>query len=298
MNYKEKLKQFLEKKSDKPKIIVIYGPTAAGKTTMSLDIAKELDTDIISTDSRQIFKYMDVWTAKIKKEEMNWVKHHMIDIVEPDYAYSVWEYKVEAEKIIKELHEFWKIPVLVWWTGLYIDSLIYDFDIPKVPADLELRWELEIEAKEMWNKHLYNKLVEIDPEYASELHPNNVQYVIRALEVKMLTWKSKSDFRKKKLLKYDTLFLTPYIDDNRQKLYDRINMRVDMMFDEWLLWEFQKLLDMWYNRETFAMKSIWYEELFDYIEGKTSLEETKELIKKNTRNYAKRQLTWFRKYEK
>ncbi|MDD3646094.1 MAG: tRNA (adenosine(37)-N6)-dimethylallyltransferase MiaA [Candidatus Gracilibacteria bacterium] len=297
MKYKEKIKHFLDKKSDKQKIIIIYGPTAAGKTAMSIDIAKELNTEIISTDSRQIFKYMDVGTAKIKKEEMQGVKHHMIDIVEPDYTFSVGEYKAEAEKIINKLHESGKIPVLVGGTGLYIDSLIYDFDIPKVPADLGLRGELEIEAKEMGNEHLYNKLVELDPEYAKELHPNNVQYVIRALEVKMLTGKSKADFRKKKVLKYETLFLTPYVDDNRQELYNRINMRVDMMFEQGLLQEFKKLIDMGYSKETFAMKSIGYEELFDYIEGKTSLEETKELIKKNTRNYAKRQLTWFRRYD-
>lgn len=294
MNIEEKIKNFLAKKSDKQKIIVVYWPTASWKTSLSVKIAKKLNTEIISTDSRQIFKKMDIWTAKITSEEMQWIKHHMIDIIDLDREYSVWEFKYESEKIINSLHEIWKIPVLAWWTWLYIDSLVYDFNIPKIPADLELRSKLEKEAKENWNEYLYNKLKEIDPEYAKELHINNVQYVIRAIEVKMISWKSKSEFKEEKKLNYDVLFITPY-DWNREVLYDRINKRVDIMFEQGLLTEVENLLTK-YKKSDFGLKTIWYEELIKYIDWKLSLEEAKELIKKNSRNYAKRQLTWFRKY--
>ncbi len=297
MNYLDRLKSFIEKKSSKQKLVVIYWPTACGKTSLSIEVAKNLKTEVVSVDSRQIFKYMNIWTAKIKEDEKEGIIHHMIDIVSPDENYSIWLYKKEAEKIIEKLFFQNKIPVLAWGTGLYIDSLIYDFDIPEVVADLEFRKVLEEEAEKYWKEFVYKKLQEIDPEYAKELHPNNLNYVIRAIEIKTLTWKSKADFRIDKVLKYDVLFLTPY-DENRRELYNRINKRVDIMFEEGLLEEFENLLKMWFNQKSFWMKSIWYTELFDYINKKSSLEDTKELIKKNSRNYAKRQLTWFRRYEK
>jgi len=293
--FKEKLEKFLNKKSDKQKIIVIYWPTASWKTSMSVEIAKSLETEIISTDSRQIFKHMDIWTAKITKKEMEGITHHMIDIVSPDNNYSVWEFKNESEKIISNLHKNKKIPILAWWTWLYIDSLIYWFNIPKVPADPELRKKLEDQASEFWKEYVYNSLLKLDPEYAKTLHPNNLNYVIRALEIKMLTWKSKSEFIEEKIPKYDILFLTPY-DHDRKKLYDRINYRVDLMFNDWLLEEVKLLLSK-YNKTDFWMKTIWYEETIKYITWEITLEEAKELIKKNSRNYAKRQLTWFRKYK-
>ena len=195
------LKKFLEKKSEKNKIIVIYWPTACGKTDLSIKIAKFLNSEIISTDSRQIFKWLDIWTGKVTEEEKEGIIHHMIDIIEPNQEYSVWEFKKEAEKIIKNILKKWEIPILCWWTWLYIDSLIYDFKIPKVPADLILREKLEDERIKFWNEFIWEKLQEIDPDYASELHPNNYRYVIRALEVKILTWKSKKEFREEKKLK-------------------------------------------------------------------------------------------------
>jgi tRNA dimethylallyltransferase len=296
MQFKKKLEDFLEKNSEKPKIIVIYWPTASWKTALSIDIAKKLDTEIISTDSRQIFKQMDIGTAKISKEEMQWIKHHMIDIIYPNQDFSVWEFKNKAEEIISDLIWKWKIPILAWWTGLYIDSLIYDFKIPKVPADWELRKKLEKQAEKFGNEYIYKKLVKLDPEYAKTLHPNNVQYVIRALEIKLLTWKSKSEFIQKKIPKYDILFLTPY-DRDREALYNRINKRVDLMFEQWLLEEIKNLLKK-YEKTDFWLKTIWYAEIIEYLDWEISLEEAKEKIKQNSRNYAKRQLTWFRKYEK
>jgi len=291
-----KLNNFLRKKTNNKKIIVIYWPTASWKTALSIDIAKKLNTEIISTDSRQIFKEMDIGTAKITEKEMQWVKHYMIDIIYPNEDYSVAEFKNEADKIINKLIWEWKIPILAWWTGLYIDSLIYDFKIPKVPADWELRKKLEKEAEKFWKEYLYKKLQKLDPNYAKTLHPNNLQYVIRALEIKLLTWKSKSEFIQEKIPKYDILFLTPY-DWNREKLYDRINARVELMFEQGLLDEVKNLLKR-YKKDDFWLKTIWYAEVIEYLDWKISLEEAKEKIKQNSRNYAKRQLTWFRKYEK
>ena len=293
--FEQEIKTFLEKKTDKNKLIVIYGPTASGKTALSIDLAKQLETEIISTDSRQIFKEMNIWTAKITSEEMDGVKHHMIDIISPDRDYSVWEFQTEAEIIINDLIGKWKIPILAWWTGLYIDSLIYDFNIPKVLANWDLRKKLEAEAKEFWNDYVYDKLKQIDPENYHKVHKNNVQYVIRAIEVKMLSWKSKYEQKVEKISKYDILFLTPY-DGDREKLYDRINLRVEMMFEAWLLDEVENLLKK-YKKTDFWLKTIWYSEVIEYLDWKITLEQAKDKIKQNSRNYAKRQLTWFRKYK-
>ena len=296
MDYQKQLDIFLKKESILPKLVVIYGPTAAGKTSMSIDIAKKLDSEIISTDSRQIFKYMEIWTAKVTKDEMDGVRHHMVDFLDPNDEFSVWEYKHEAEKIMNNLYKKNKVPILVWWTWLYIDSLIYDFEIPEVLADWDLRKKLEQEAKDFWVDYVYRQLVDIDPEYAKELHPNNVQYVIRAIEVMKKSWISKWGAKKEKKLKYDVLFLTPYTGD-REWLYNRINYRVDLMFEQWLEDEVKWLIGKWYNKNSFWMKSIWYEEYFMYLDWIYTFEEMINKIKQNTRNYAKRQLTWFRKYK-
>lgn len=239
---------------------------------------------------------MNIWTGKITEEEKSWVVHHMLDIVEPDKEYSVWEFKAKAWKIIDSLHEKWKIPILCGWTWLYIDSLIYDFNIPKVPWDKTLREELEKEAEEKWKDYIFEKLKSLDPDYDRNLHPNNLRYVIRALEVKILTGKSKTSFKEEKILKYNTLFLTPYTW-NREALYDRINNRVQMMFDSWLVDEVRWLLARWYKETDFWMNSIWYSEVYPYLHSKIPLEEAVEKVRQNSRNYAKRQLTWFRKYK-
>ncbi|MDD2908005.1 MAG: tRNA (adenosine(37)-N6)-dimethylallyltransferase MiaA [Candidatus Gracilibacteria bacterium] len=295
MIFENKLSEFLEKKSVKQKMIVIYGPTASGKTGLSIEIAKKLNTEVISTDSRQIFRELDIGTGKIMHDEMKGIKHYMIDIISPNSEYSVGEFKNEAEKHINEIISNGKIPVLCGGTGLYMDSLIYDFDIPKVPADEVLRDKLEKERLEFGNMYIWNKLKDLDPEYALELHPNNYRYVIRALEVKILTGKSKKDFRTEKKLKYDVLFLTPY-SGNREELYEKIDLRIKQMFDSGLVEEVKNLLKK-YSKNDFGMQTIGYKEVIDYLDGNTSLQQCIELVQKNNRNYAKRQLTWFRKYE-
>ncbi len=296
MNYKNQLKKFLEKKTNLKKLVVIYWPTGSGKTDMSIEIAKTLDTEIISTDSRQIFKYMDIWTGKITEDEKKWVPHHMLDIITPDQKYSVWEFKKKAEKIMQNLYWKNKIPMLVGWTWLYINSLIFDFDIPKVPADEKLRKQLEQEAEEKWKDHIFEKLKKLDPYYDRELHKNNLRYVIRALEVKILTGKSKTSFKKEKKLKYDVLFLTPEFWD-RETLYSRINKRVEKMFKMWLIEEVQWLLERWYKQTDFGLASIWYQEIVPYLKWQIPLKEAIQQVQQNSRNYAKRQFTWFRKYD-
>lgn len=294
MIFEKELEKFLEKKSEKQKIIVVYWPTACWKTGLAIEIAKKINSEIISTDSRQIFKELNIWTGKVTEEEKEWIIHHMIDIIYPDRDYSVWEFKVEAEEKMQEIWQKWKIPILCWGTGLYIDSLIFDFKIPKVPADENLRNKLEEERQKFWNEFIWKKLQELDPKYAEELHPNNYRYVIRALEVKILTWKSKLDFREEKELKYETFFVTPY-DEDRKKLYEKIDKRVAMMFELWLIDEVKNLLKK-YKKDDFWLKTIWYKEVVDFLEWKISFEECVDLVQKHNRNYAKRQLTWFRKY--
>ncbi len=293
----DKLEKFLEKKSKKKKIIVIYWPTASGKTNLSIEIAKKINSEIISTDSRQIFKFLDIWTWKIKEEEKDGIKHYMLDIIEPNKKYSVWEFKNLATENLEKIYESWKIPILCWGTWLYIDSLIYDFKIPKIPASEILRKELEAEAKKFWKQYLYEKLVKLDPEYAKTLHWNNLQYVIRALEIKIISWKSKSEFIQEKKLKYDVLFLNSY-DWDREKLYQNINFRVKEMFEKWLIEEIKKLLENWYKKYDFWLKTIWYKEVLEFLNWDISLEQAILQVQQNSRNYAKRQLTWFKKYEK
>ncbi|NDK09045.1 tRNA (adenosine(37)-N6)-dimethylallyltransferase MiaA, partial [Candidatus Gracilibacteria bacterium] len=289
------LQNFLDKNTDK-KIVVIYGPTACGKTAISIDIAKMLDTEIISTDSRQIFRLMDIGTAKITKDEMQGVKHHMIDIINPDEEYSVGQFKNESLKIMQNIWDNNKIPILCGGTGLYIDSLIYDFTIPKVPGDKILRESLENQAKQFGNEYVYEKLLKLDPVYAKTVHPNNLRYVIRAIEVAMISGSTKSESIEEKKLKYDTFFVNPYNGD-RQKLYDRIDKRVYIMLEQGLIEEVKKLLDMGYKKTDFGMKTIGYKEIISFLDGEISLDEAISQIQQNSRNYAKRQLTWFRKYK-
>lgn len=296
MNYFQKVQTFLEQNSQNKKIIVVYGPTACWKTWLGVEIAKYLDSEIISTDSRQIFKYLNIGTGKVTQSETQGIKHHMIDIISPDKNYSVWEFKKAAEEIISDLHSKWKIPILVGWTGLYIDSIMYDFDIPEVPADENLRKKLELEAIQFWKNFVYEKLKKIDLEYALEVHPNNLNYVIRGIEVKILTGKSKKDFQTEKKFKYDTLLLTPY-DGNRDVLYEKINFRVEKMFEDGLIEEVENILKMWYKKTDFWLKTIGYEEVIGYLEGKYTLSECIAKVQQWNRNYAKRQLTWFSKYK-
>ncbi len=225
----QKLDTWLATASEKPKIVLIYGPTACGKTALSLDVAEYLGSEIISVDARQIYRGLDIGTGKIRGDEMRGISHHMIDIIDATEVFSVVEFRSMALPIITELHDRDKVPVLAGGTGLYIDSLIYERSYPTTEPDWTLRDELETYREKNGNEALWNMLHDIDPEYADTLHPNNYRYVMRGIEVYRETGRSKLAAQDGLTLIYDVLFLTPY-DGDRSALYSRIDTRVEEMF--------------------------------------------------------------------
>lgn len=291
----KKIEEFLQKKSELPKLLVIYWPTASGKTGLSIEIAKQFNSEIIWADSRQIYKYLDIWTGKITEEEKEGIPHNMIDIINPDENYSVWEYKKQVIPLIEEINSRWKLPILCWGTWLYIDSIIYNFSVPEIEPNWELRKELEQIRLERWNEYLWNILNEIDPEYASELHPNNYRYVERAIEVKKTTGKSKKELKAKENKIFDYLLISPDYSD-RERLYNKINSRIDEMFNWWLIDEVKYILNLWYKKDCFWLNTIGYKEIVGYLNSEITLDEAINLVKQHNRNYAKRQITWFNKY--
>ena len=297
------LDEWLHTPSEKPKIILIYGPTACGKSSLAVQIGtflkeNSIETSIISVDARQIYVWLDIWTGKIKPEEMGGISHRMIDIIEPSEIFSVVDYRNQVEELEEWKHFLGKwggIPILCGGTGLYIDSLIFERSYPHIEADWNMRDELELFRREHGNTALWNKLQDIDPEYAHILHPNNYHYVMRWIEVMRKTGKSKLLHQDTLELKFDTYSVTPY-DWNRESLYNIINGRVENMFSNWLIDE------VWYNIEEFTssapgLKTIGYKEVVDYLEWKITLEECINLVKQHNRNYAKRQITWNKKYD-
>ena len=280
----------------KDKILIIAGPTAVGKTSLSVKLAKELDGEIVSTDSMQIYKHMDIGSAKITKEEMDGVPHHMIDVVDPSTSFSVAEYKEMASKCINDIISRNKLPILVGGTGLYINALTCNMNFTEAESDEEYRRELEKLADENGNEFIHNMLKEIDPISYRDIHFNNRKRVIRALEVYKLTNKPFSSFNSG-----DDFYNGPYdvkyyvLNMDRAKLYDRINLRVDIMIENGLIDECIKLKDMGYTSFMQSMQGIGYKEIFYYLENKISYSEAIDMIKQGSRNYAKRQLTWFRR---
>ncbi|MFR1823408.1 MAG: tRNA (adenosine(37)-N6)-dimethylallyltransferase MiaA [Clostridium saudiense] len=278
------------------KILVLAGPTAVGKTALSIELAKKLNGEIISTDSMQIYKYMDIGSAKITTEEMDGIKHHMIDVTTPDKPFSVVDFKNMAQPIIDDLLSKDKLPILTGGTGLYINALTCNMNFTDATNDEAYRLELEELAKEHGDIYIHNMLKEIDPVSYESIHPNNRKRVIRALEVYKVTNKPFSSFNAGEDFyksKYDVHYYVLNMD--REKLYQRINKRVDIMFEKGLLNECIKLKENGYNSLMQAMQGIGYKEVLMYLENSISLEEATEMIKQGSRNYAKRQLTWFRK---
>lgn len=280
----------------KKKILVIGGPTAVGKTELSIDLAKRLNGEIISADSMQIYKYMDIGSAKVSKGEMNGVVHHLIDVVDPSINFSVVDYKEQGEKAIKEIISRGKLPIIVGGTGLYINSLTCNMNFTKAEKDEEYRKELDKLANEHGNNYIHEMLKEIDPISYNEIHANNRKRVIRALEVYKLTgnpfssYNAGEDFYKSE---YDVHYYVLTMD--REKLYERINLRVDIMMEKGLLEECIKLKKMGYTSSMQSMQGIGYKEILYYLEGNVKLQEAINMIKQGSRNYAKRQLTWFRR---
>ena len=277
-------------------LIILTGPTAVGKTALSIELAKDLDAEIISADSMQIYEYMDVGSAKITKEEMNGVPHHMIDEVKPDFPFSVSEFQKRANKYIKEIDEKGKTVLVTGGTGLYLNSLIYNMDFAKSNSNSHLREELEKELKENGCDYMHEKLKSLDEDAASRIHKNNTKRVIRALEV-CLDGKKMQDFSTD--LKYNEEYLPIIIVLNRDRetLYNRINKRVDIMMENNLIDEVKNLLNMGYSKDLISMQGIGYKEIIKYLENEYTLEEAIEIIKRDSRRYAKRQITWFKRYK-
>jgi tRNA dimethylallyltransferase len=310
--------------SDKPKLLVIYWPTACGKTSLTIELAKKYDGEVLNADSRQIYRGMNIGTGKIRPEEMEWIPHHMLDIRDISELYGVGEFAPEARRIIAEIHARGKLPILSGGTWLFIDSVVGNFTIPEVVADWAYRDELEEFRIKEGNEALWEKLNAVDPEYASELDPRNYRYVIRGLEIWKATGQSKKVLGQKTESPYDFLRITPY-DGDREKLYQKINSRVKEMFENWLIEEVFRLIQntkykiqnnwsilkdnpqfcLLYSvlcieellREYPGLNAIGYREIIPYLSGEQSLEKTIELVQQNSRNYAKRQLTWFRRYD-
>lgn len=280
----------------KEKVLVLAGPTAVGKTELSIRLAQKLNGEIVSTDSMQIYKHMDIGSAKISKEEMKDIPHHMIDVITPEVKFSVVDFKNMAEKNIDNILSRDKLPILTGGTGLYINALTCNMNFTEADKDEKYRVELEKLALEKGDSFIHNMLKEIDPISYTSIHPNNRKRVIRALEVYKVSGKPFSSYNIGMNLyegRYDLYYYVLNMD--RAKLYDRINKRVDIMIEKGLLKECIKLKEMGYNSSMQSMQGIGYKEILLYLEGSLSLDIAIDMIKQGSRNYAKRQLTWFKK---
>ncbi len=274
------------------KIIIICGPTASGKSDLALSVAKLLNTEIVSADSMYIYKDLNIGTAKPTTLEMQGIKHHMIDVVSPFDSFSVSDYRNIALPIINELLSKGKTPIICGGTGFYINSILYDFSYGNSQANLEIRDKYMKLAQEKGNEYVYNILKEFDIESANKLHPNDLKRVVRALEIYHSGTK-KSDIKDQLVPKFD--YSAYSIGYNREILYSRINKRVDIMLKNGLIDEVKTLLNSGISKDNQCMQAIGYKEIIDYIEGNCSLEKAVEDIKLNTRHYAKRQITYFKK---
>ena len=285
----------VQKDSIKQKVIVICGATATGKTDLAINLAKKLNTEVISADSMYIYKKLNVGTAKPTIEEMQGIKHHMIDIVSPDSDFSVSDYKNLAEPILQKLLNKGKIPIICGGTGFYVKSLLYDFSYGNAGANTEIRKKYEEYLQKNGNDALFELLKKVDPKTAEKLHKNDEKRVIRALEIFEVSGKPKSEQNDLEIKKYD--FDAYCIDHPRNILYERINKRVDVMIRNELIKEVSTLIESGLSTTAQSMQAIGYKEVISYLNGETDLEETIELIKLNSRHYAKRQITFFKKLE-
>ncbi|MGL5755302.1 MAG: tRNA (adenosine(37)-N6)-dimethylallyltransferase MiaA [Paraclostridium sp.] len=277
-------------------LVILTGPTAVGKTNLSIQLAKKMNMDIVSADSMQIYKYMDIGSAKVTTDEMKGVKHYLIDEVDPDFSFSVSEFQERANNYILDIVKDNKLPLVTGGTGLYLNSLIYNMDFAKSDADNELRESLKKELEENGIDYMHNKLKELDENAATRIHKNNTKRVIRALEV-CLSGKKMNDFSNdlKFNEKYEPIIIV--LNRDRDHLYKRIDLRVDIMIEEGLEKEVRELLKRGYSKDLTSMQGIGYKEMIKYLDGEYTYDEAVEIIKRDSRRYAKRQLTWFRRYE-
>ncbi|MBK5243976.1 MAG: tRNA (adenosine(37)-N6)-dimethylallyltransferase MiaA [Eubacteriaceae bacterium] len=286
-------------KIKKPRVLVLIGPTASGKTALGVALAKALNGEIISADSMQIYKYMSIGTAKVTPSEMEGIPHHLVDCILPSAEYSVAKFKEAALKFIADIVSQGKLPIVVGGTGLYINALTLPWGFREKDESEEVRWRLSAEAEMLGSEALHQRLKDVDPLTAQTVHPNNVKRVIRALEIYEVTGKPKSYFDEKastEELPYDYELIG--LKWPREDLYYRINHRVDKMVEKGLINETKSLLDRGYDWDLTSLQAIGYKELRPFLNGDATLEEVLTVLKQNTRHFAKRQMTWFRKDER
>ena len=281
---------------EKRPMVILTGPTAVGKTALSIKLAKKINGSVISADSMQVYKHMDIGSAKITKEEMDGVKHYLIDEFEPDEEFHVVKFVERAKSYLEEIYAEGKIPIIAGGTGFYIQALLYNIDFTEQQCDEQYRKELEQLAEEKGTAYLHEMLREVDPASADAIHANNVKRVIRALEFYHLSGKKISEHNeaeKKKVSPYNFAYFV--LTDDRAHLYDNIDRRVDIMIEQGLVNEVKALKQMGFHKEMVSMQGLGYKEILDYLDGNMTLEEAVYIIKRETRHFAKRQLTWFRR---
>ena len=280
----------------KKPLIVLTGPTAVGKTSLSIALAKAADAEIISADSMQVYKHMDIGSAKITEEEMEGVPHYLIDVLEPGEEFHVVRFQKMAKEAMEKIYSKEKIPILTGGTGFYIQAVVKDIDFSQDTEKSSVRAELEKMAEEKGGAYLHQLLEQKDPESAQKIHPNNIKRVIRALEYYELTGEKISLHNERegeKLSPYNTAYFV--LNDRRDRLYERIDRRVDQMLEKGLVEEVRRLAQMGYTRDMVSMQGLGYKEILAYLEGECTLEEAVYILKRDTRHFAKRQLTWFRR---
>ena len=284
-------------KNIKQNLIIISGPTAAGKTDLSIKLAKDINGSIISADSMQVYRGMDIGSAKISKEEMLGVKHYLIDVLDPTDDFNIVLFKQYAENDIKYIKEDGKIPIIVGGTGFYIQALLYNIDFSEEASESnEIREELLKIAKEKGNDFLHNMLKEVDMTSAEMLHPNDIKRVVRAIEFYRQTGEKISEHNNiQRMNESPYNFKYFVITKNRDDLYKNINKRVDIMIEKGLVEEVKKLKSMGLTKDNVSMKGLGYKEILAYLDGELTLDEAIEIIKRDTRHFAKRQLTWFKR---
>lgn len=280
--------------NNKKTIYVVVGPTASGKTKFAVKLAKKINAEIISLDSMQIYKYLNIGTAKIKNSEMEGIKHYMIDVIDPDQNFSVSEYKKMVEEIIDDIFSRNKNVIMCGGTGLYLEALIYNYTFSSYNKNDKFRKDLEDLSKEKGTDFIYNMLLELDEESAKNIHKNNIKRIIRAIEIATFSRDKKTNLKDEKKLKYNINGY--FLNLERNKLYEKINKRVDLMFENGLMNEIEYILNsLKLNFSMQSMSAIGYKEFNNY--KNKNINDIKEEIKKNTRHYAKRQITWFKRYD-
>lgn len=282
--------------TEKKPLIILTGPTAVGKTKASIGLAKAIGGEIISADSMQVYRHMDIGSAKITKEEMADVPHYLIDVLEPEEEFHVVRFQQMAKAAMTDIYSRGKIPIIVGGTGFYIQALLYDIDFTENEGDSVYREKLEALAKEKGAAYLHGQLAMVDPKSAEEIHANNIKRVIRALEFYRQTGQKISEHNERERQKESPYqFCYFVLNDRRECLYERIDQRVDQMIRNGLVQEVQALKERGCTKQMVSMQGLGYKEIFSYLEGDCSLEEAVYIIKRDTRHFAKRQLTWFKR---